>query len=197
MDPEKALLGSDVQLYEVEEDQDQDLAEKASIKYDMMSVLNSLGNEDFKSVYIALMPHIMEQPLDIQRQFCFEFLDKIEEVNNYTFPVNLDFVSEYSVSDFYNFLEFLEFDYINFLAGVWKLLPVNLKAIDIASYCNSESELVISKVDQVVQSEVFPKLVSLFLRTYTKEYLIKFIVEKTDKDRMLVFLKIKEGEQNE
>jgi hypothetical protein len=133
MDPEKVLLGS-LELYEVEEDQDRDLAEKASVKYDMMSVLISLGTDDFKNMYICLMPHIAEQSLEIQRVFCYEFLDKVEEVYHYTFPINLDFIGEYSVSDFYKFLEFLEFEYVAFLAGVWKLLPVNLKAIDIASY---------------------------------------------------------------
>lgn len=196
MDAEKTLLGDSLPLYEVEEDFDRDVAEEASLRYDMISVLNSFGGGDFESVYMSLMPHIAEQPIDTQRKFCYELLNKIEKIYHYTFPINLDFVGEYSISDLYKFLEFLEFDYIDFLAKVWKLLAVDLKTMDIADYCKSNSELVISKVEQALQFEVVSKLVSLFLRTYTKEYLIEFIVEKSTKDRMLIFLKIQEGEEN-
>jgi hypothetical protein len=196
MDAEKALLGYSLPLYEVEEDFDRDLAGEASLRYDMISVVNSFGTDDFKSVYMSLMPHIAEQSVENQRRFCYELLNKIERIYHYTFPINLDFVGEYSVSDLYKFLEFLEFDYIDFLARVWKLLPVDLKKVNIDEYCNSNSEVVISKVDQALQVEVLSKLVSLFLRTYTKEYLVSFIIEKSSKDRMLIFLKIQEGEEN-
>jgi len=197
MDPEKVLLGSSLPLYEVEEDEDQDLAEKASLKYDMTSVIASLGTDDFKSIYVCLMPHIAEQLIEIQREFCHELLEKVEEVYHYVFPINLDFTGEYSVSDFYKFLEFLEFDYVDFLAGVWKLLPTsNLRTINIASTCDLNSDIIISRVEEVIKNNVFSKLVSLFLRTYTKEYLIEFIAEKTSKDRMLVFLKTQEGEED-
>ena len=198
MDPERVLLGNSSPLYEVEEDFDEDLAEKASLKYDMMSVIQALGTDDFKSVYMALMIHIAEQPIEVQREFCHEILEKVEEVYHYVFPINLDFVGEYSVADLYKFLEFVEFDYIDFLAKVWKLLPTdNLRTIDIDATLELNSDTVISKVDKVVSNNVFSKLVSVFLRTYTKEYLIKFIAEKTKKERMLVFLKTQEGEENE
>ena len=196
MDAEKVLLGDSLPLYEVEEDFDRDITEEASLKYDMMSVMNSFGTGDFKSTYMTLMPHIAENSLDIQREFCHEFLIRVQEVYHYTFPINLDFISEYSVSDFYKFLEFTEFDYISFLAKVWKLLPVSLRDVDIASYCESNLKLVISKIDEVLRFEVFSRLVSLFLRTYTKEYLVEFIIEKSTKSRMLIFLEIKEGEEN-
>jgi hypothetical protein len=112
--------------------------------------------------------------------------------------VNLDFASEYSVSDLYRFLEFLEFDYTDFLAKLWKLLPTNnLKTINIASTCELNSSLIISKVDEVVKNNIFPKLVSLFLRTYIKEDLISFIIEKTTKDRMLIYLRTKMSEEND
>ena len=195
MDAEKALLGGSLPLYEVEEDFDRDITEEASLKYDMMSVISAIGTDDFKSTYVVLMSHIAEQSIEIQRPFCYELATKVEQIYRYDFPVNLDFIGEYSVSDFYKFLEFLEFDYIDFLSKLWKLLPVSLKTIDIASYCNSEYKLVISRVEQVVQSEIFSKLVSIFLRTYMKEDMIKFIIEKSSKDRMLIFLKIQEGEQ--
>jgi hypothetical protein len=197
MDAEKALLGYSIPLYEVEEDLERDLAEEASLRYDMITLVNSLGSGDFKSVYISMMPHVAEQPIDTQRKFCYELLNKIEKVYHYSFPVNLDFTGEYSVSDLYKFLEFLEFDYIDFLAKVWKLLPTsNLRTINIESTCNLNSEIIVSRVDEVVKNNVFSKLVSLFLRTYTKEYLIEFIIEKSSKDRMLIFLKIQEGEEN-
>jgi len=196
MDAEKALLGGSLPLYEVEEDFDRDITEEASLKYDMMSVISAIGTDDFKSTYVVLMSHIAEQSIEIQRPFCYEIATKVEQIYGYDFPVNLDFVGEYSVFDFYKFLEFLEFDYIDFLSKLWKLLPVSLKTIDIASYCNSEYKLVISRVEQVVQSEIFSKLVSIFLRTYMKEDMIKFIIEKTYKERMMIILKIKTVEDD-
>jgi len=197
MDADKALLGSSLPIYEVEEDFDRDLAEEASLRYDMISIMNSFGTDDFKSTYISLMPHVAEQPIEVQRAFCYEFLDKVEEVYNYTFPVALDFVGDYSISDFYKFLEFLEFDYVEFLGKLWKLLPTeNLRTIDIAFTVDANSKIVISRVDEVLKNNVFSKFVSLFLRTYIREDLIKFIIKKTSKDRMLVFLKTQEGEEN-
>ena len=196
MDPEKALLGSSLPIYEVEEDEDRDVVEQASLTYDMMNVVNSLGTDDFKNIYLCLMPHIYEKSIDIQRSFCYELLNKVEEVYGYTFPINLDFNSDYSLSDFYKFLEFLEFDYMDFLGKLWKLLPTNnLKTINIASTCELNSSLIISKVDEVVKNNIFPKLVSLFLRTYMKEDLISFIIEKTTKDRMLIYLRMNEEKQ--
>ena len=197
-DPEKVLLGSSLPIYEVEEDEDRDIIEQSSVTYDMMNVINSLGTDDFKSIYLSLMPHIYEQPLDIQRSFCFELLDKVEKVYNYTFPTNLDFTNEYSVFDFYKFIEFLEFGYLDFLAKLWALLPTNnLKTINIASTCDLNSSLIVSKVDEVVKNNVFSKLVSLFLRSCSKEDLISFIIKKSTKDRMLVYLGILQLEESD
>jgi len=197
MDPERVLLGSLDPLYEVEEDFDEDLAERASLRYDMISVIVSLGTDNFKSVYMALMPHIYEQSLNMQRTFCHDLLTKIEKVYDYVFPMNLDFNDEDQISDLYKFLEFLEFDYFSFLSGLWKLLPFNLKSLDIASYCDLNSDLVISKVEEVLKNQVFSRLVLIFLRTYIKENMVKFIIEKSINSRMLIFLKTQEGEQNE
>jgi hypothetical protein len=197
MDAERALLSSLDPLYEVEEDEDRDLEEEASIKYDTLSVLNSIGNDDFKSVYMALMPHIYEQSLNMQRVFCRELLSKIEKIYYYVFPMNLDFDNEDQVSDLYKFVEFLSFDHFSFLGELWKLLPVNLRTLDIASYCDLNSDLVMSKVEEVVRNQVFSRLVLTFVGTYTKENMIKFIVENTIKSRMLVFLKTQEGEEDE
>ena len=197
MDPERVLLGSLDPLYEVEEDFDEDLAERASLRYDMISVIVSLGTDNFKSVYMALMPHIYEQSLNMQRTFCHDLLTKIEKVYDYVFPMNLDFNDEDQISDLYKFLEFLEFDYFSFLSGLWKLLSVNLKSLDIASYCDLNSDLVISKVEEVLKNQVFSRLVLIFLRTYIKENMVKFIIEKSINSRMIIFLKTQEGEQNE
>jgi len=198
MDPERVLLGSSLPIYEVEEDEDRDVVEQASLTYDMMNVITSLGTDNFKSMYIVLMPHIYEQPLDIQRSFCYELLNKVEEVYGYTFPINLDFNSEYSVSDFYKFIEFLEFGTVDFLSKLWAFLPTNnLKSINIASTCDLNSSLIISKIDEVVKNNVFSKLVSLFLMSCSKEDLISFIIKKTTKDRMLVYLGIQLAREND
>jgi len=197
MDPEKVLLGSSMEMYEVEEDQDRDLAEEASLKYDAMNIIKSFSTDDFKNTYTSAMPHIAEQAIEIQRAFCYELLNKVEEVYDYVFPVNLDFSNQASINDFYKFLEFLEFDYVEFLARLWKLLAVDLRTVDVESYSKDNSILLIAKVDEILKLNVFSGLVSIFMRTYTKENLINFIVKKTEKSKMLVFLKTKEGEENE
>lgn len=195
MDPERILLGSSFPLYEVEEDFDKDVEKDASSRYDMLNIVNAVGTDDFKDSYLLSIDSIKDSSIEDQQIFCDELLKKVREVYDYEFPVRIDFVNEDIILDFYKFMEFIEFGYIDFLSKLWRILNQDLKGLDIFTFCQSNSFEIVKEVDDIVEMSSFPKLVSTFLRTYTKDNLIEFIVKKTIKDRMLIVLEIKEGEE--
>jgi hypothetical protein len=194
MDPERIFLGSLFPLYEVEEDFDRDIEKEASLRYDLSNIVNSVGTDDFKDSYLLSIDSIKDSPIDIQQVFCNELLEKVREIYDYEFPFKLDF-NESTVLDFYKFMEFVEFDYLDFLSKLWRIMNQDLRSLDIVDFCRSSSFEIVKEVDDVVETTSFPKLVSTFLRTYTKDNLVEFIIKKTVKDRMLIVLEIKEGEE--
>lgn len=198
MDTERILLGSSIPVFEVEEDFDRDLAGEASLKYDLLNIINAIGTDNFKQVYLSSIQSVQEElegfP-EIQEAFFTELSEKIKQVYNFEFPVKLDFSNKGVVKDFYEFVEFLEFNYIEFLAKLWSFLNVDLRSLDIDSFCRDHPNLVTKEVDEIVDIGSFNQLVAVFLRTYTKEDLVTFVIKKTTKDRMLIILTIKEGDQ--
>jgi len=194
MDPEKILLGSSFPLYEIEEDFDRDVEKEASLKYDLLNIVNSVGTDDFKDCYLMSINSIKDSSIDIQQVFCNELLEKVREIYDYEFPVKLDF-SESTILDFYKFMEFVEFDYLDFLSKLWRIMSQDLKSLHVVDFCRSSSFEIVKEVDDIVETSSFPKLVSIFCRTYTKDNLVEFIIKKTVRDRMLIVLEIKEGEE--
>lgn len=194
MDVERIFLGSLFPLYEVEEDFDRDIEKEASLRYDLLNIVNSVGTDDFKDCYLMSIDSIKDSPVGVQQVFCNELLEKVREIYDYEFPVKLDF-SESTILDFYKFIEFVEFDYLDFLSKLWRIMNQDLKSLDVVDFCRSNSFEIVKEVDDIVETSSFAKLVSTFLRTYLKDNLVEFIIKKTVKDRMLIVLEIKEGEE--
>jgi len=194
---EQILSGASIPVFEVEGDFDRDLAEEASLRYDLMNIINSIGTDNFKQVYLASIQSVQEKLVespDMQEAFFTEVLKKIVQIYNFEFPVKLHFADKGVVTDFYEFIEFLEFNYIEFLSKVWRFLNVDLRGLDIDSFCKDHSNLITKEVDEIAYISSFNQLISEFLRTYTKEDLVAFVIKKTTKDRMLILLTIKEGD---
>ena len=151
IDCNKILIGSSIQLPEVEEDDYRDIIGDAEIKSDFLSVLNVIGRPEFKEVYNLFSRELKKQPIELQASFAREILDKIEEVYEYRIPLN--FVFDLDVAnDVFELLEFLEFKHVEFLSNVWSKLGVDLVETDILKYCTEQSNFVGKAIMEVAKS---------------------------------------------
>lgn len=191
---EKIISGSSVRVPEVDDEELENREENTSAGFSMSSILDSIGTDEFKSVYSSLIEEIKLQDIPSQQVFCLDILEKINEVYEFEFPSKVPLDSQTELNRVYEFLEFLEFDYINFLARLWKFLGVDLKTVEIEKFCDKNADKIMTEIDEQVEVLDLPEMISTFLRTYYKEGMIEFVGKRTSKDRMLIVLRIIEGE---
>lgn len=197
MEATKILYGSSVSPLEVDDEKLEGQQEDASIQYDMQDTIDLIGTDDFKSSYMNVIGQFKALSIDYQKTFCIRALEKIEESYEFQFTPRPEFENQVQINNLYEILEFLEYDYIDFASGVWKFLKVELQGVDIDSYCKSNSDKVISEIEDQIETRDFSELISNFMRTYNKEGMIRLFIHWTEKNRMLIVLRIREGETGE
>jgi hypothetical protein len=178
MDAEKSL-GNNIFL-EVEEDDDKDFSEEVSLDYSCQSILESIGEKDFKQVYTLLGPEVKQSSIQFQIIFCRSILQKIEEVYNYSKEMdNTDFLGKLDILEIYVFLEFLEYDHISFLVDLCTFIKVDPLKVDIPTILEIHKDY----IDKFCNSYQSPKLVSKFIRTYNWNDLYKYLVKIIEQSR--------------
>ncbi len=197
MDNTKILMGYSVSPLEMDDEDLEGQQEDASIQYDMLELIDSIGEPDFKSVYISVINDIKQLSISAQMVVCRKILVKVNEVYEYEFLPHPDLDHQLEMNNVYQLLEFLNYDYISFLADVWKFLKVNLKGLDLEIFCNRNGNKIISEIEDQIESRDLSELITIFLRTYNKDGMIKWFRQVTEKSRMLIVLRIMEGELNE
>jgi len=176
MDPLRVLTGNSLHLIEYEEDDDRDIAVETNFEYVCLEILKSIGTDDFKSIYTLLVPETRGFPTQQYLSFCRDLLSRINEVYEFQFT-NLLVENEDDCKEVTKFLEFLEYDHIEFLTDLFLKLgedPMKVKNLDQFLEINKE------KIDQftnILGHE--SRLVLEFLRIYNwdalKRYLNKII----------------------
>jgi len=187
---ERILAGASIKTYELDEEEQKGLEKRISDVYDSAIIISSIGAEDFKSNFMISKDSIRKQPIEEQRDLCFSILDRIEELYEFVFPESISLEGQKDFDEVYAFIEFLEYDNIEFLDRLWDFLGVNLKEIDVEEYCNSNSLKIMKEVDEVVEISNMTEMVSIFLRTYYKLGMIRFIISNTVKNKMEIVLRI-------
>lgn len=187
-DPKRVLIGSSLHLIEVEEDDDRSIEVETNFKYVCLEILNNIGKEDFKSVYTLLVPETKELPTSEQLIFCRDILSKIDEVYKFQFT-NILVETEDDSKEIFKFLEFLEYDHIDFLVDLFSKLaqePMSVKNIDQFLEINKE------KIDQFTNVLAHQsKLVIEFLRSYTWDYFKKFLNKIIEKDKIDISIELR------
>jgi hypothetical protein len=194
MDNERILLGSSLPLDEVEADDDRDVEGDASLQYDMLNIIDSIGTDEFKEHFLMAMNKIKIESVENQRVFCTKILEKIDSIYEYISYTKHPLDQQHDFDLVYEFISFLEFDHITFLVNIFRFFNIDFRKENISNFCKENSERIIKEVDEQIESHDFSLLLLEFLRTYIKEKMIKFIAEKTEKSKMLIYMEIKEGE---
>jgi len=178
---------------ELDSDEDElegnyNLAIYESSKYEIIS---DCGKEQFKYTWLILKDDIKNTSIKRQRIFAEQMLDKIFEIYDFTFSetITLDIQSE--LNDFYDFLEFLEYDNSSFLSYVWKFLNLkNIVKLDIEVYCNNNKNKIIKEINEQLEMRQQSNLTILFLKSFYKDNLIKWFIKNSKQNFNDIIVKI-------
>ncbi|MGD2072145.1 MAG: hypothetical protein PVG65_01480 [Candidatus Thorarchaeota archaeon] len=159
------------------EEHPSELVKTAILQSSQMDIIDNIGKSEFSNVYRELKNDIITYSFKKQRRFILRAIEKIEEVYDFTFPINLDINTKNDIKEFYDFLEFLEYNNIKYISNVWKFLDIDIMKVDIKKYCEENFNSVIKESERQIESHDLNELISTFLRTYMKERFIEWFVK--------------------
>lgn len=165
----------DTDFDEFQRDKPMGLFESSKIE-----IMDALGKEEFKSVWLNLKEDITNESLKDQTIFIGQIQEKIFDIYGFAFPTTETIETLYETQEFYEYLEFLEYNNEEFLSHVWKFLGVStLMGLDIYRFCLHNSNRVIKEIEEQLDVHPQQRLVSLFLRTLYKEKIIEWVIKNS------------------
>jgi hypothetical protein len=197
MDNLKILIGHSVSPLEMDDEDLEGQQEDASLQYDVLELVDAIGEPDFKEMYISIINNITPLPIPMQRVICQKILTKVNEVYEYEFLPHPELEHQLSMNNVYQLIEFLNYDNISFFGDVWKFLKVDLRNLDLETFCSRNGDKIISEVEEQIESRDLSELITIFLRTYNKDGMINWFRTITEKNRMMIVLKIMEDAEND
>ena len=191
---EEILIGRSTPLMEVDDEEsslDHDISE-AILDADFYDIINHLNTKEFRNIYLNLYNEIIFLPFDDQKNLCDRLLNKIFEEYNFEFTPSLTFDNQNDINEFLKFVEFLEFNNIDFIASIITGLNLDLLKKNLDKFLEVNFESILVNIEKKLKNEV-SKIISIFFRTNNKENIFKFLKSKLEKDKMLIILKSMEG----
>jgi len=191
-DYEKILIGESIPLEEVDDEESNldEMIPAAELNADLTTIINYFGTEEFKGLYLNLYNEIRSFELEKQRELCEKLIIKISENYNFEFFPQLTFDNKNDTVEFFKFIEFLEYDYIDFLSEIVSGLDLELLKKDINEFLILNWNQLSLRINSYQKNEIISK----FLRTNIKSELYEFIRSRLEKDKMLVILNSLERE---
>jgi len=181
---------------DADEDQLEKNFKRGYFESSKLDIIDTLGKEDFKNVWLTLRNDIQNESIKFQAIFSEQTLDKIFELYDFSFPTSISLQNQYELNNFYLFLEFLEYENTNFVSQVWRFLgPKNLLEIDIKKFCNLNQEKIIKEIDEQLEVHPQPELITLFLRTYYKDKMIEWFIKNSKRAKVEITVSILEREE--
>ena len=193
---EEILIGRSIPLDQVDDDESNldDLIPIAEIEADFADIIGHLGTEEFKFIFLNLYDEIMNLPFEKKRELCQKLTDKIYEVYNFDFSPLLTFDNEKDINDFFKFIEFLEYDYLDVIAQIIFELDLDLLKKDTNKFLKENITKIYININKLIINRKINMLISIFLRTNNKEGLLSFLKSRMNRDKMLIILTSLQGE---
>jgi hypothetical protein len=191
-DYEKILIGESIPLEEVDDEESNldDMIPEAELNADLTTIIKFFGTEEFKGLYLNLYNVIRSFELEKQRELCEKLISKISELYDFEFYPMLTFDNEDDIEIFLKFIEFLEYDHVDFLSEIISGLDLELLKKDLNKFLKLNWKQLSLRINLYQKNEIISK----FLRTNNKSGLYKFIRSRLEKDKMLVILNSLERE---
>jgi len=165
-----------------------DLISKSILNSSQEDIMGNMKTNDFKYIYKELSSDIKQASFKKQRRFFEAVLRKIGEIYDFEFPTNIDITNLNDVNELYLFLEFIEYDNIDFISRVWKYLGKDIRGLDINKFCFANAIKIIKEVEDQIQSYDFNEKITLFLRTYYKDKFIEWFVRQTENAKIEIMI---------
>ena len=177
----KSLLTLSLEIPEAEEENEDkiDKEQLAERQYRYLELLESINTEDFKHIYNLFINDIRNDPQSEQQDFCREICDKIKEI--YEYEISLD---RYDVDEVFTFIEFIEFNHIEFLTDVWNILNINIAKLNISEYTLNNLQLILKTVDEMVETHYLIDIIKNFLLTIDKDIFIQWFIRSSEKNKI-------------
>jgi hypothetical protein len=193
---EEILIGRSIPLDEVDDGESNldDLIPIAEIEADFADIISHLGTEDFKFIFLNLYDEIMNLPFEKKRELCQKLTDKIFEVYNFEFSPLLTFDEEKDIDEFFKFIEFLEYDYLDIITEIISGLDIDLLKKDTNKFLRQNIYKIYNNINKLIINKKINVLISIFLRTNNKEELLSFLESRMNRDKMLIILTSLQGE---
>ncbi len=193
---EKLISGGSFQIPEVPYDEQMPY-NSLSNQYNMVSVIENIGHQNFKFVYKTFINEIKQYTIEDQRKFCYQILDTITVIYNYDAIINLEDPKNFE--KVYEFIDFLELNSIAMLAKMWEFFKVDFFDIsDFKEYLFknfNKIEEFLKYIDDNINNEDFKfannEIIYDFLRTYNKTDFLVFLARNTEKYRSEIILNSK------
>lgn len=165
---------------EMEEDEDElDTIVHAEFACDSTMILDRMDEEDFKYVYQNAIITVRNENINEQIDFCYSIIEKINEVYDFTFMRKID-IDEQDVELIYKFLEFIEYDNLDFLEDLLDGMVVDVRKIEPREFVLSNWK----EIENHILTIELGEFISDFLRTNTKENIVTFLTRGIEKSRM-------------
>lgn len=186
---EKLLIGQSIPLMEVddeESDLNDDLINNAKSSADFYALTKEFGTENFKPLYLNLKNEIMNTEIERKRELCEKLLQEISKIYEFEFIPLITFDNDSDIDEFFDFIEFLEYDYVNFLATIIYGLDLNLLKKDIDKFLIMNWNTIFSKLNNYSDSK--NELIIKFIRTNNKDEIYEFVKSRLERDKMIIIL---------
>jgi hypothetical protein len=150
-------------------------------------ILEQINKETFQDTYVILKSDITSFEPKFQVFFLQKYLEKMYEVYEFQFLQNPKFEDDDSVEQMFKFIEFVEFDNLHFLKYVWRYLD-DIMDVNIPEYVHKNWKSVIEEITN--QSNLLTTInenVSEFLRTYNKEGILEWFIDRSKRKKFDIF----------
>lgn len=164
---------------------------QAVIQSSAIEILEEISKNDFKYTWLILKDDIKNLIIKDQINFIEQIQEKIYEIYDFSFPEKISLETQYDIENFYEFLEFLEYNNLNFLVKVWSFLGIkNLMKINISDFCIKNSNKIMKEIE--IQANDFSdnKLIVLFLKVLYKEKMIEWFSKNSNRLKVEITIQI-------
>ncbi|MCF7927046.1 MAG: hypothetical protein K9L74_05675 [Candidatus Izimaplasma sp.] len=182
----RILHGTSVEIPELDIEEQENIDVKALTKYEIYLLTESIGTNSFQDNYLLFKDNINNYDVDEQKLYGNRILTKLDEVYGFNFSeeLNLNILEDRIFLDY--FIQFLEFENIEFLTTLFRNLDVSLFKINLEQYLEDNSKEVIFTIQSLDIIYTYNKLILNFLTNYNSEDLIKWLIRQTNNNKIEV-----------
>ena len=150
-------------------------------------ILDHMNTDMFRYVYNILKNDILDRSVTLHKIFIDKYLEKMVDVYEYEFAKNPVYDTDEKIEKFFKFIEFVEYDNVYFLKNVWKYLD-DILSVKIRSYVQKNDKIIVDEITN--QAELMTTLTentSEFLRTYNKEGLLEWFIDRSERNKYEIY----------